>query len=96
MLYAGVGYTERFPDFWELFSKTTYTDGRSSAFDAVAPEKTTQLDIGAKYSGDRLDGWISAYLGRVSDFVLFNYDDANGGTKQVGNVDAAIMGAKRV
>ncbi|UDJ88349.1 TonB-dependent copper receptor [Erwinia amylovora] len=94
MLYAGVGYTERFPDFWELFSKTTYTDGRSSAFDAVAPEKTTQLDIGAKYSGDRLDGWISAYLGRVSDFVLFNYDDANGGAKQVGNVDAAIMGGE--
>ncbi|WP_042958884.1 TonB-dependent copper receptor [Erwinia tasmaniensis] len=94
MLYAGFGYTERFPDFWELFSKTTAADGHSSTFDSVAPEKTRQLDIGAKYSGEKFDGWVSAYAGRVSDFILFNYDEANGGTKRVSNVAAAIMGGE--
>lgn len=94
MLYAGLGYTERFPDFWELFSKSTAADGHSSTFDSIASEKTTQLDIGAKYSGEKLDGWVSAYAGRVSDFILFNYDEANGGTKRIGNVDATIMGGE--
>lgn len=94
MLYAGVGYTERFPDYWELFSPTTGADGRSRAFDSVQPEKTTQLDFGAKYSGDRFDGWLSGYVGHVSDFILFSYDASNPYFSRAGNVDATIMGAE--
>ena len=94
MLYAGVGYTERFPDYWELFSPTTGADGVSSAFDSVKTEKTTQLDIGAKYSGKQLDSWVSAYIGRVNDFILFRYDASNSSLSQAANVDATIMGGE--
>ncbi|PRD13470.1 TonB-dependent copper receptor [Pantoea coffeiphila] len=94
MLYAGVGYTERFPDYWELFSPTTGADGLSAAFDTVKPEKTTQLDFGAMYSGEHLDGWLSAYVGRVNDFILFNYDADNSSLSRASNVDATIMGAE--
>lgn len=68
MLYAGLGYTERFPDYWELFSPTYGPDGTSDVFDKVKTEKTTQLDIGAQYSGKHTNAWVSAYVGRVNDF----------------------------
>lgn len=94
MFYAGLGYTERFPDYWELFSPTTGADGSTSAFDQVKTEKTTQLDIGAQYRGGDVEGWISAYLGRVNDFILFRYDPNNSRISQADNVDATIMGAE--
>ncbi|MCE9733054.1 TonB-dependent copper receptor [Pectobacterium sp. IFB5596] len=94
MLYAGIGYTERFPDYWELFSPT-YGPGRTqSAFDQVKTEKTTQLDIGAQYSGQRLNSWVSAYVGRVNDFILFRYDPMNARVSEADNVNATIMGGE--
>ena len=53
MLYAGVGYTERFPDYWELFSPKLGPNGSKDPFSSVKSEKTTQLDIGAQYNGKR-------------------------------------------
>lgn len=94
MLYAGVGYTERFPDYWELFSPTYGPDGSKNVFDNLKTEKTTQLDIGAQYSGERLNSWVSAYLGRVNDFILFRYAPNNARVSQVDNVDATIMGGE--
>ncbi|MDC9819407.1 TonB-dependent copper receptor [Pectobacterium polonicum] len=94
MLYAGIGYTERFPDYWELFSPT-YGPGRTqSAFDHVKTEKTTQLDIGAQYSGQRLNSWVSAYMGRVNDFILFRYDPMNARVSEADNINATIMGGE--
>ncbi|MEQ2024821.1 TonB-dependent copper receptor [Xenorhabdus szentirmaii] len=87
MLYAGIGYTERFPDYWELFSiKKT----GKNAFNDIKSEKTTQLDIGVHYNHDNLQGWVSAYLGRVNDFILFSYGDNN----KAHNIDATIMGGE--
>ncbi|AJZ90285.1 TonB-dependent receptor [Klebsiella michiganensis] len=94
MLYAGVGYTERFPDYWELFSPTYGPDGSKNVFDNLKTEKTTQLDIGAQYSGERFNSWVSAYLGRVNDFILFRYDPNNARVSQADNVDATIMGGE--
>ncbi|WP_409308905.1 TonB-dependent copper receptor [Pectobacterium sp. B1J-3] len=94
MLYAGIGYTERFPDYWELFSPTYGPDGTTDVFDNVKTEKTTQLDIGAQYSGKRMDSWISAYVGRVNDFILFRYDPMNARNSQADNVNATIMGGE--
>lgn len=94
MFYAGIGYTERFPDYWELFSPTYGPDGSTDAFDKVKTEKTTQIDIGAQYKGERLNGWVSAYVGRVNDFILFRYDPSNAYISQVDNVNATIMGGE--
>jgi iron complex outermembrane receptor protein len=94
MLYAGVGYTERFPDYWELFSPTYGPGGSASAFDSIKAEKTTQLDIGAQYSSERLNGWVSAYVGHVNDFILFRYDPHNARVSVADNVSAHIMGGE--
>lgn len=94
MLYAGVGYTERFPDYWELFSPTYGPDGTTDAFDKVKTEKTTQIDMGAQYSDKRTNAWISAYIGRVNDFILFRYDPNYAHISQVDNVNATIMGGE--
>ena len=56
--------------------------------------KTTQLDIGAQYNGKRFNGWVSAYVGRVDDFILFKYDPHNARLSQADNVNANIMGGE--
>ncbi|AHM71550.1 TonB-dependent copper receptor [Yersinia hibernica] len=94
MWYAGLGHTERFPDYWELFSPKFGPTGSSSAFEGVKSEKTTQLDIGAQYNGKQLNGWMSAYLGRVNDFILFKYNPNNLRISQADNINATIMGGE--
>jgi iron complex outermembrane receptor protein len=94
MLYAGIGYTERFPDYWELFSPTYGPDGSTDAFDKVKTEKTTQIDVGAQYAGKQFNSWVSAYVGRVNDFILFRYDPNDARVSQADNVNATIMGGE--
>ncbi|WP_420825086.1 TonB-dependent copper receptor [Pseudomonas nabeulensis] len=93
--YAGLGHSERFPDYWELFSPNTGAVGSVNAFDGVKPEKTTQLDFGAQYKTSDLEAWASGYIGRVQDFILFDYKPGMmGTTSQARNVDARIMGGE--
>lgn len=66
-IYAGVGHTGRFPDYWELVSKET--SDSISAFQAK-PEKTTQLDVGMVYRAGRLSGSVSGYYNEINDFLL--------------------------
>ncbi|WP_095186041.1 TonB-dependent copper receptor [Pseudomonas sp. Irchel 3H9] len=94
-LYAGLGHSQRFPDYWELFSPNTGAVGSVNAFDGVKPEKTTQLDFGAQYKADDLEAWASGYIGQVRDFILFDYRPGMmGTTSQARNVDARIMGGE--
>ncbi|MDC9596288.1 TonB-dependent copper receptor [Xenorhabdus anantnagensis] len=86
MFYAGVGYTERFPDYWEIFSKKA----GENVFTNIKTEKTTQLDIGAQYNDNQLKGWVSAYVGKVNDFIIFNYENQD----PAHNVNATIMGGE--
>lgn len=94
--YAGLGRSERMPDYWELFSPNAGPTGSVNAFSGVAPETTTQLDFGIHYKTTRIEAWASGYVGRVDDFILFTY--ASGGmmgtTTRAGNVDARIHGAE--
>jgi len=66
-LYAGVGYTERFPDYWEAFTKETLAG--VSAFD-TRPEQTTQLDLGWVKTTGTVRASVSTFYGKVSDFIL--------------------------
>ena len=94
--YAGVGHTERMPDYWELFSADRGPMGAPNAFAGIAPEQTTQLDIGLQYRSARLDAWVSAYAGRIDDYILFSYMSGGmmGMMSSVANVDARVRGAE--
>jgi iron complex outermembrane receptor protein len=94
--YAGIGHSERMPDYWELFSPDRGPMGAPNAFAGIQPEKTTQLDLGLQYRSERLNAWVSAYAGRVQDYILFTYHDGGmmGSMTQANNVNARIAGAE--
>ncbi|MFT3762646.1 MAG: TonB-dependent copper receptor [Pseudoxanthomonas sp.] len=94
--YAGLGHSERMPDYWELFSADMGPMGAANAFAGIRPERTTQLDLGLQYRGERFDAWASAYAGRIGDYILFVYAEGGmmGTTSMVGNVDARIAGGE--
>nr|WP_242112112.1 TonB-dependent copper receptor [Luteimonas aquatica] len=94
--YAGLGHAERMPDYWELFSPNLGPPGAANAFAGVQPERTTQIDLGLQYRGARASAWISAYAGRIQDYILFTYREGGmmGMTSRVANVDAAIRGGE--
>lgn len=56
--YIGIGYTERAPDYWELFPNESATT--VSAFN-TDPEKTTQLDAGLNYRNGPLTASLAAF-----------------------------------
>jgi iron complex outermembrane receptor protein len=94
-LYAGLGHTQRFPDYWELFSPNSGPAGSVNAFDSIKPEKTTQIDFGLQYKAEDLEAWASAYIGQVRDYILFDYTPGMMGmTSQAQNIDARIMGGE--
>ncbi|WP_269792005.1 TonB-dependent copper receptor [Stenotrophomonas sp. Iso1] len=94
--YAGLGHSERMPDYWELFSADAGPTGSANAFAGVKPEKTTQLDFGLQFRSQKLDAWVSAYAGQLQDYILFNYRSGGmmGSSTQASNVDARIAGAE--
>lgn len=95
--YIGLGHSERFPDYWELFSASAGPVGSIQAFETVKPEKTTQLDVGIQYRQGPLEAWASAYAGVVEDYILLDYVPGiiAGMTRTVvDNVDARIAGAE--
>ncbi|GLX90297.1 TonB-dependent copper receptor [Pseudomonas weihenstephanensis] len=90
-VYAGVGHTQRFPDYWELFSPTSGPAGSVNAFDAIKPEKTTQLDMGLQYKTEKVEAWASVYAGEIRDYILFDYAK---GSSQAQNINARVMGGE--
>lgn len=94
--YIGLGHTQRFPDYWELFSPKRAPAGSVNAFDGIKPEKTTQLDFGIQYRDERLEAWASGYVGQIRDYILFDYQRNMMGnlTSQAQNIDARIMGGE--
>ncbi|HCN66200.1 MAG TPA: TonB-dependent copper receptor [Pseudomonas sp.] len=90
-LYAGLGHVQRFPDYWELFSPNSGPAGSVNAFDAIKPEKTTQLDVGLQYKTQDLEAWVSAYAGVIHDYILFDYTQTS---SQAQNINARIMGGE--
>lgn len=85
--YAGIGHTQRFPDYWELFSPSNKTQ----IFKKLKPEKTTQIDVGLQYNDNRLSAWASGYVGWIGDYIIFTQQ---GNKNNVSNVDARIMGGE--
>ncbi|MDH1801755.1 TonB-dependent copper receptor [Acinetobacter johnsonii] len=96
--YAGLGYVERVPDYWELFS-TKYHQSTGTTFADLENEKTEQFDAGYQYEQGAFKSWASVYAGLIQDYILVKYVPVTsmGKTKyeaQSRNVDATIAGAE--
>lgn len=94
-VYAGIGYVERFPDYWELVSAGKESVGSLSAF-GTRPERTGQLDAGIVYSGRRLEASASIFYSSVDDYILIesNYRKGPRLATVTRNVDVTTWGGE--
>lgn len=98
-LHIGIGHSQRFPDYWELFNKESAAS--PSAFETRV-EKTTQLDAGWIHQGDRHSLAVSLFAGTIDDFILiqnaYSKPMPNGSalrsTTITRSVDASTYGAE--
>lgn len=96
-LYAGLGHSERFPDYWEIYSKEGATS--LSAFNTVS-EKITQLDLGTLTRHGDFSFNASTFYAQHDDYILIQ----SGYTKPTGmmnrsttisrNIDATTYGGE--
>ncbi len=95
--YAGLGHTQRFPDYWELISMSSANApvANASALQTTRSEKTTQIDAGLLYRTEKMNISASAFYNRVNDFILINYNQLGAGVIGVAtNIDAQTYGAE--
>lgn len=93
--YAGLGHTERFPDYWELISATKESATTLSAFDS-RPEKTNQLDLGVVYNSGKLTASVSGFYSKINDYLMIQSSYTKGARTPtiVRNVDATTWGGE--
>ena len=101
--YIGLGYVERIPDYWELFSTAHGNAGSTNSFNGINPEKTLQLDMGYQHQHGAFNSWVSAYVGLINDYILMSYhnhptsgghDHGSSFSAGAKNIDATIAGAE--
>ncbi len=80
-LQAGIGHARRAPDFWE----------RDRVFD-LDNEALTQLDLGAGFATENLQGSLAAFYGRIQDYVLVVAPGVE--DREARNVNAETFGAE--
>lgn len=97
--YIGLGYVERMPDYWELFSPTHGNVGSRNTFNGINTEKTLQLDLGYEHRHGAFNSWVSGYAGLIQDYILTTYQHSMDGmshglSSSAKNIDAKIIGAE--
>ncbi len=96
-LYAGLGHSERFPDYWELISANKESASSLSAFD-TNPEKTTQLDVGGIYRAGPWSVSVSGFYNDISNYIMIQSGVAKTGPMRTvtitRNVDATTWGGE--
>lgn len=101
--YVGLGYVERVPDYWELFSTAHGNTGMPTAtFNDLDTEKTLQLDFGYQHEHGAYRSWVSGYAGLINDYILMSYHHmsmsgmghGSSFSASAKNVDATIAGAE--
>jgi iron complex outermembrane receptor protein len=91
--YAGLGHSERAPDFWELMKEATTS---TSAFKRIDPEKTSQLDVGLTWQSGPWQGFVSAFYSKIDDYILIEsqYNKSGRNATIARNVDATTWGGE--
>ena len=93
--YAGVGYNQRFADYWELAGNGRASEQSLSAF-YVKPERTSQLDMGLVYQQPQWQLSLSLFANRIDDYLL-TQQGWQLGMQQVTatrNIDAQSLGGE--
>jgi iron complex outermembrane receptor protein len=88
--YIGLGHAERGPDYWELTGSTAAINN----FYNTKKEQTNQLDVGQIYKTDKEAASISAFYGKINDFILMQWNTGMKMVSGVSNVDARIYGVE--
>ena len=93
--YAGFGYVERFPDYWETVGSNKESQMTISAFE-TRPERTGQWDVGVIYREGDLSASVSAFKSKIDDYILVQSGFRKGmrTTTIVRNVDARTWGGE--
>ncbi|MDR1423058.1 MAG: TonB-dependent copper receptor [Azoarcus sp.] len=91
--YLGVGRSARAPDYWEIGKAS---ESGNSVFDRIEPEITHQLDLGLTWQSGAVQGFVSAFYGKLDDYILIESRYPNGtGTQTIArNVDATLWGGE--
>ena len=98
--YVGLGHSERAPDYWEIINKEAVGQNNAaslSVFDTLDPEKTTQLDVGLTWKTGSWQGAVSAFYGKVDDYILIqsNYQKPMSRSVTIArNIDATVWGGE--
>ncbi|MBD1583610.1 TonB-dependent copper receptor [Pseudoalteromonas sp. S16_S37] len=91
--YIGLGYTERFPDYWELMGANRAATNNPSAF-FVDSENTKQLDLGMLYKAHKWQANVSLFYNRISDFILIDnhFKQSSSSRNVTRNIEAQSIG----
>jgi len=105
--YVGLGRSERAPDFWEIINKEAAGQNNTtslSVFNTLAPEKTTQLDVGLTWKTGTWQGSVSAFYGKIDDYILIQSSVRKPGIGMMNppprsatiarNIDATVWGGE--
>ncbi|MDX5405656.1 MAG: TonB-dependent copper receptor [Chromatiaceae bacterium] len=93
--YAGLGYNQRFADYWELAGNGRAAEQSLSAF-YVKPERISQIDMGLVYQQPQWQLSLSLFANRVDDYLL-TQQDWQLGMQQVTatrNIDTQSLGGE--
>jgi iron complex outermembrane receptor protein len=92
-LYAGLGHSERAPDFWELMKASTTS---TSAVGRIGPEKTTQIDLGVTWQSGSWQAFVSGFYSKIDDYILIdsNYQKPGGAVTVSRNIRASTWGGE--
>ncbi len=67
--HIGIGRSERFPDYWELFGAQNRSANSASAL-FIQPERMHQLDLGVDVQWSTVDWVSSLFYGRTDNYIL--------------------------
>ncbi|WP_113906251.1 TonB-dependent copper receptor [Aliidiomarina celeris] len=86
--FVGIGQTERFPDYWELFARGRRSPESASAF-LTRSEQLQQIDIGLIQKFTNIDISATLFANQTDDFILIEVTPM---AEVVRNIDARSIG----